>query len=131
MSASGLAGKRRDGPLARPRGEPELDRRRRVGGALLDILASQRLQPAGDDGGRVRVLSAASVRGLRMPYVFLAGLGEKSFPSPQREDRLYSEAECQRLIEQGLPLGTRAAAQQRGNAAVLRGRHPGDAAARG
>ena len=43
-----------------------------------------------------------------MPYLFLAGLGEKSFPSPQREDRLYSEAECQRLIEQGLPLATRA-----------------------
>ncbi len=85
----------------------ELDRPAALA-ALLDILASQRLQPAGDDGGRVRVVSAAGVRGLRTPYLFLAGLGEKSFPSPQREDRLYSEAECQRLIEQGLPLTTRA-----------------------
>ena len=72
--------------------------------ALVDILASQRLKPAGDEEGRVRVLSAESVRGLRVPYLFLAGLGERSFPSPQREDRLYSEAEYQRLIDAGLPL---------------------------
>ena len=67
----------------------ELDRAEALA-ALADILASVRLRPEPDDGGRVRVLSAASVRSLRVPYLFLAGLGEKSFPSPQREDRLYS-----------------------------------------
>ena len=84
----------------------ELDRAAALA-ALQDILASVRLRPAPDDGGRVRILSAASVRGLRVPYLFLAGLGEKSFPSPEREDRLYSEAEYQRLIAEGLPLPAR------------------------
>ncbi len=77
----------------------------------------------------MRVLSAESVRGLRVPYLFLAGLGERSFPSPQREDRLYSEAEYQRLIDAGLPLAAAGPAQRRRDAVVLRGRHPRDAAA--
>jgi superfamily I DNA/RNA helicase/RecB family exonuclease len=85
---------------------PVLDRRAALA-ALLDILDSQQLKPPGDDAGRVRVLSAASVRGLKVPYLFLAGLCEKAFPAPEREDRLYSEADYQRLIEQGLPLVAR------------------------
>ena len=93
---------------------------------LADILASQRLKPCGDEEGRVRVVSAASVRGLAVHYLFLAGLGERSFPSPQREDRLYSEAEYQRLIDAGLPLSARA--QRNGDEMLLfyRGRHPRD-----
>ena len=55
----------------------------------------------------MRVLSAASVRSLRIPYLFLAGLSEKVFPPPDREDRLYSEAEYLRLIDAGLPLVAR------------------------
>jgi ATP-dependent helicase/DNAse subunit B len=74
---------------------------------LLDILGSERLPAAGDEAGRVRVLSASSVRSLHVPYLFLAGLSEKSFPPPDREDRLYSEAEYARLVEQNLPLVTR------------------------
>jgi ATP-dependent helicase/DNAse subunit B len=74
---------------------------------LLDILASERMPAAGDESGRVRVLSAASVRSLQVPYLFLAGLSEKAFPPPDREDRLYSEAEYLELIEQGLPLVAR------------------------
>ena len=72
--------------------------------ALQDVLATERVGFGGDESGRVRVLSAASVRALRVPYLFLAGLSERAFPPPDRQDPLYSEAESQQLIEQGLPL---------------------------
>ncbi|MEE9603119.1 MAG: 3'-5' exonuclease, partial [Thermoguttaceae bacterium] len=72
--------------------------------ALVDVMSAERVGSGGDESGRVRVLSATSVRGLRIPYLFLAGLSERAFPPPQREDRLYSEADYQQLIEQGLPL---------------------------
>ena len=75
--------------------------------ALVDILGSERLPAGAEESGRVRVLSASSVRSLHIPYLFLAGLSEKAFPQPDREDRLYSEAEYLRLIEQNLPLVTR------------------------
>jgi ATP-dependent helicase/DNAse subunit B len=74
---------------------------------FLDILGSERMPVVDDESGRVRVLSAASVRSLQVPYLFLAGLSEKAFSSPDREDRLYSEAEYLELIEKGLPLVTR------------------------
>ena len=123
LPASGLAGKRRPGPLARPRGG-RVGPPRRWRPCWTSWPACG-CRPAGDDGGRVRILSAASVRGLRVPYVFLAGLGEKSFPSPEREDRLYSEAEYQRLIDAGCRWSHAGRAEQRRDAAVLRGRHAG------
>ena len=89
------------GWLGRP--PPELDRPAACD-ALLDILASDRIGHPGDESGRVRVLSAESVRSISIPYLFLAGLSERVFPSPDREDRLYSETEFLRLIEAGLPL---------------------------
>jgi RecB family exonuclease len=89
------------GWLGRP--PPELDRPAACD-ALLDILASDRIGHPGDESGRVRVLSAESVRSISVPYLFLAGLSERVFPSPDREDRLYSETEFLRLIEAGLPL---------------------------
>ena len=85
---------------------PELDRRAAVE-TLLDILRSERVGHAGDESGYVRVLSASSVRSLRIPYLFLAGLSEKVFPPADREDRLYSEAEYARLIDAGLPFVAR------------------------
>jgi ATP-dependent helicase/DNAse subunit B len=84
----------------------ELDRREALE-TLLDTTASVRVGDSGDESGRVRILSAASVRGLRIPYLFFAGLAERSFPPPQRDDRLYSEAEYQRLIQEDLPLVAR------------------------
>ncbi len=75
--------------------------------ALGDILRSERMPAADDESGRVRVLGAASVRSLQVPFLFLAGLSEKTFPAPDREDRLYSEAEYLELIEKGLPLVAR------------------------
>ncbi len=74
---------------------------------LLDILHSERLGHAGDESGYVRVLSASSIRSLRIPYLFLAGLSERVFPSPLRDDRLYSDAEYVRLIDAGLPFAVR------------------------
>ena len=85
---------------------PRLDRKQ-AREALLDILGSQTLGVANEEPGRVRVLSAASARHLRIPYLFLAGLSEKSFPAADRDDGVYSEAEHQRLIEAGLPLPSR------------------------
>jgi RecB family exonuclease len=85
---------------------PELDRRAAVE-ALVDIIGSDRVGSSGDESGYVRVLSAESVRSLRIPYLFLAGLSEKAFPAPDREDRLYSEADYVRLIDAGLPLVAR------------------------
>jgi ATP-dependent helicase/DNAse subunit B len=85
---------------------PRLDRKQAYQ-ALLDILASQTLSLSNDETGRVRVLSAASARHLQIPYLFLAGLAEKVFPTADREDSIYSAAEHQRLIEAGLPLPSR------------------------
>jgi ATP-dependent helicase/nuclease subunit B len=75
--------------------------------ALLDLVASESVKPNTDEAGHVRVLSAVSARAVSVPYLFLAGLSEKAFPPPDREDRLYSEAEYQRLIAEGLPLVAR------------------------
>jgi ATP-dependent helicase/nuclease subunit B len=96
------------GTLARWLGQrlSEIDRREAYQ-TLVDLLASQRLPVEEDGSGCVRILSAESIRALHLPYVFLAGLSEKKFPLPDREDRLYSEAEYQRLIEEGLPLPDR------------------------
>ncbi|HYW79564.1 MAG TPA: UvrD-helicase domain-containing protein, partial [Thermoguttaceae bacterium] len=85
---------------------PEWDRLDALA-ALVDLLGSERIGHGGDETGHVRVLSAASVRAIAVPYLFLAGLSEKAFPPPDREDRLYGEAESQRLIAEGLPLVAR------------------------
>ena len=88
------------------RSPAEMDRRAAFE-TLLDILGSDRMGSSDDESGRVRVLSATSVRSLRVPHLFLAGLSEKVFPPPDREDRLYGEQECLRLIDAGLPLVAR------------------------
>ena len=84
----------------------ELDRQAAFA-ALFDIVNSDRPGHAGEESGYVRVLSATSVRSLRIPHLFVAGLSEKAFPPPDREDRIYSEGDCLRLIEAGLPLVAR------------------------
>jgi ATP-dependent helicase/nuclease subunit B len=76
---------------------------------VIDLLRWQRLPRQGDEVGRVRVLSAASLRALRTPYLFFAGLSERAFPSPQRHERLYGEAEYRQLRQRhaDLPLPLR------------------------
>ncbi len=60
-----------------------------------------------DEVGRVRILAAASLRALEVPYLFLGGLSERSFPAADREGSVYSDAECRALAAEGLPLPTR------------------------
>lgn len=71
---------------------------------LADILRFEPLRQPRDETGRVRVLSAESVRALRVPYLFCGGLSEDSFPRPDRHDRIYSEAETRELNAFGLEL---------------------------
>ena len=85
---------------------PELDQREALA-SLLDTLQSVTVCDGVDESGRVRILSAASVRALQIPYLFVTGLAERSFPPPDRQDRLYHEPEYRQLIEQGLPLVAR------------------------
>jgi ATP-dependent helicase/nuclease subunit B len=76
-------------------------------GELTDLLERQRLPPRQREEGRVRVLSAEQVRNLDVPYLFLAGLTESSFPRHRRDDCLYGESERQELNRHGLALGHR------------------------
>jgi ATP-dependent helicase/DNAse subunit B len=78
-----------------------LDRR-----ALLDriqeIRRTGQLPHDSDEAGRVRVVSAAGVRAIDVPYLFVAGLAEKTFPAAARDDRIYTAADHQRLNDKGL-----------------------------
>ncbi|HEY2761022.1 MAG TPA: UvrD-helicase domain-containing protein, partial [Pirellulales bacterium] len=64
---------------------------------LQDMTSIEPQRVASDDVGRVRVLSAASVRALEIPYLFVAGLSEKAFPRPTGDRRIFTDAEYQRL----------------------------------
>lgn len=82
--------------------------RARLRQLLDDVIRTEQLPGDHDETGRVRVLSAVTARNLSIPYVFLAGLTEKSFPSLGRDDALYGDAERQLLIDQGLQLASAA-----------------------
>ncbi len=71
---------------------------------LSGITRGESVARAGDDCGRVRILSASGARSLEIGTLFLAGLSERSFPAPARDDRLYSDAELHHLKAAGLPL---------------------------
>ncbi len=77
-------------------------------GELTDLIERQQLMPRQREEGRVRVLSAEQLRNLDVPYLFLAGLDEKSFPRFRNDDCLYGEGERRELNEHGLSLGHRA-----------------------
>lgn len=74
---------------------------------LTDLLQGVSLPFRTQEAGRVRVLSVRTARALHAPYVFLAGLSEKSFPVPEPADRFYSEQETHQLIREKLPLSLR------------------------
>lgn len=75
---------------------------------LTDLAATERLPDETDETGCIRVMSAQSVRGLRVPYLFVVDLAENEFPSSHAGDRLYNEAESLELTTAGLPLRNRA-----------------------
>ena len=76
--------------------------------ALADILERNHLPSGDDDAGRVRVLDAEDARHLSVPYLFFAGLSERSFPGGEHGDRFHGEADVRRLNEAGLGLPDRA-----------------------
>lgn len=76
-------------------------------GELTDLLGHQRLPPRRREEGRVRVLSAEQIRNLDVPYLFLAGLSETSFPRHRSDDCLYGEGDRRELNDCGLSLGHR------------------------
>ena len=79
---------------------------------LTDLLKTERLGSRVREEGRVRILDAPQVRNLNVPYLFLAGLTERSFPGHSGDDCLFSDAERRRLFDLGLTIGHRASHQQ-------------------
>lgn len=74
---------------------------------LADLLEHQRLPPQISEEGRIRVLGADQVRHIDVPYLFIAGLTESSFPRHRTDDCLYGEGERQELNRLGLALSHR------------------------
>ena len=66
---------------------------------LIDVATHESLPRPYDDAGRVRVLSASTARNIEANHVFLAGMSEQSFPSPERVGRLYAESRLPVLSE--------------------------------
>jgi RecB family exonuclease len=64
---------------------------------LLDLASHEELPPPHDEIGRVRVLSAATARTVRARHVFLSGMSEQAFPSPERAGRLATESDYRRF----------------------------------
>lgn len=79
---------------------------------LSDLLQHQSLPAATRQSGTVQVLEAAQTRGLDIPYFFLGGLTESSFPQRGGDSFLYTEADRRELNECGLSLGHRTAQTQ-------------------
>lgn len=77
---------------------PVLDRRQ-AASVFNDLLENVRLRPI-ETAGRVRVMGARDLAGQNVPYLFLAGLTEKSFPAPASPTRLENAA--QRAYEEML-----------------------------
>jgi ATP-dependent helicase/DNAse subunit B len=70
---------------------------------LLGALAGEAgLARAPRGPGRVRVLSASLARGLKAEYVFVMGLGERSFPRLTAPEPFFDESERQALKQSGL-----------------------------
>jgi ATP-dependent helicase/DNAse subunit B len=60
-------------------------------GLLIDVATHEKVPQPFDEVGRVRVLSAATARTVSAKHLFLAGMSEQAFPSPERVGRFYSE----------------------------------------
>lgn len=74
-------------------------------GRMLSTLAAAAGQPRSPRGpGRVRILSAELACNIEVPYLFVMGLGERSFPDLSAPEPLFNEAERQSFREAGLDL---------------------------
>jgi ATP-dependent helicase/nuclease subunit B len=65
---------------------------------LRDLLDSQAVVEPVDSRNRVRVIEASDIRNLDVPYLFLLGLSEASFPRGRRDDCFYSAAERREVL---------------------------------
>ncbi|MDA1213313.1 MAG: PD-(D/E)XK nuclease family protein [Planctomycetota bacterium] len=70
---------------------------------LNDLFRSTPLLTTKSATSSVRILSAQSVRHLEVPYLFLPGMNEGSFPNQRRENCLYGEQERAQLRQLGVP----------------------------
>jgi ATP-dependent helicase/nuclease subunit B len=71
--------------------------RREIVNALREVAAHVALPRVHDECGRVRILSAPAARNVSARHLYLAGMSELSFPSPERAGRLASDAEYRRI----------------------------------
>jgi ATP-dependent helicase/nuclease subunit B len=60
---------------------------------LVDLATHESLPSPHDEVGRVRVLSATTARTIKAKHVYLAGMSEQAFPSPERIGRLATESD--------------------------------------
>jgi len=65
---------------------------------LSDLLENTCLRPPSDAAGRVRVMAARDVVGLSVPYLFVAGLSEKSFPASGLQGSAASEQAYEEML---------------------------------
>lgn len=71
---------------------------------LRDLLGGEQIKAAGDPGGCVRIMDVEQARHLDVPYLFVVGLAESSFPLNRGDDCLFGEVERQEFARRGLPL---------------------------
>lgn len=74
---------------------------------LRDLLENESLKAESEPTGCIRILDVEQIRNLDVPYLFLIGLTEDSFPRNRTDDCLFSESERQDFISRGIRLGHR------------------------
>ncbi|RPI77638.1 MAG: hypothetical protein EHM42_13665, partial [Planctomycetaceae bacterium] len=79
---------------------------------LTDLVQHHSLSANRREAGCVRVLPASEIRNLEIPFLFVAGLSEQSFPRRRADDCLYGELERRQLNEHGLALAHQAVRTQ-------------------
>lgn len=73
-------------------------------GELQELVSEISLPALESERGKVRIVEVSQVRNLDLPYLFLLGLTEESFPARSGENCLYGEQERKELSEQGVGL---------------------------
>jgi len=81
---------RLDGWLDQP---PRQISRRELLNTLVEVASHESLPQQIEEVGRVRVLAAPAARTVSAKHLFLAGMSEQAFPSPERAGRLASDAD--------------------------------------
>jgi ATP-dependent helicase/nuclease subunit B len=74
-------------------GAPRSLSRRDLLHVLVDLAGHESLPQSTDDAGRIRVLSAATARTISARHLYLGGMTEQSFPTPERAGQLATTAD--------------------------------------